>query len=70
VKVAVDRSRCTGHGRCYALAPEVYEPDDEGNGVVRRTPVPPELRDAARRGALNCPEDAIQVFEDDPEARP
>ncbi len=28
----VDTERCEGHGRCYALAPELFEPDDIGNG--------------------------------------
>ena len=33
MKVHVDQAKCQGHGRCYALAPEVFEPDDIGNGV-------------------------------------
>ena len=32
MKVHVDEERCEGHGRCYALAPLVFEPDDIGNG--------------------------------------
>ena len=32
MKVHVDEERCEGHGRCYALAPAVFEPDDVGNG--------------------------------------
>jgi ferredoxin len=31
VRVTVDESVCTGHGRCYALAPEVFTPDDYGH---------------------------------------
>ncbi len=30
--VEIDTDRCSGHGRCYALAPEVFAPDDEGYG--------------------------------------
>jgi ferredoxin len=63
MRVRVDRQRCTGHGRCYALAPEVFEADDEGYCVIPSEQVPAELTDVARRGALNCPEDAIEIIE-------
>ena len=63
MRVRVDREKCTGHGRCYALAPEVFEADDEGYCVIAREQVPAELADVARRGALSCPEDAIEIVE-------
>jgi ferredoxin len=63
MRVRVDREKCTGHGRCYALAPEVYEADDEGYCVIPNENVAAELADVARRGALNCPEDAIEIHE-------
>jgi ferredoxin len=34
LKVDIDRTRCTGHGRCYGLAPDVFEPDDDGFSVA------------------------------------
>ncbi len=34
MKVAIDRNRCAGHGRCYVFAPEVFDSDDDGYGVV------------------------------------
>jgi len=66
VRVRVDRDRCTGHGRCYALAPEVYEPDDEGFCVIAQqdVDVAKQYEAVARRGARNCPEDALEVLED------
>lgn len=62
MEIEVDRERCTGHGRCYALAPEVFDPDDGGYSVVRSKLVPAGLEQAARRAAANCPEDAITVL--------
>jgi len=59
--ISVDRSICTGHGRCYALAPSVYESDDDGYCVVTQATVGDDLAEQARVGALNCPEDAITV---------
>jgi ferredoxin len=59
VKVRVDAALCTGHGRCYALGPEVFADDERGHCVVLHESVPPELRDQARLAAENCPERAI-----------
>ena len=67
MKVSVDRDRCTGHGRCYTLVPELFEPDDDGYGLSRSATVPPGLEDRARVGVLNCPEDAISITEGDEE---
>jgi ferredoxin len=62
VKIIYDRAKCQGHGRCYSLAPEVFESDDEGYAVLLVTgDVPAELEDAARLAADNCPEYAITV---------
>jgi ferredoxin len=60
----IDRGLCQGHGRCYALAPEAYDCDDDGYGIERFTDAPSKLEDAARRGANNCPEDAITIEEE------
>jgi len=61
VKVAVDAAACVGHGRCYALAPDVYAPDDRGHCELLMTDVPPELEAQARAGEANCPERAISI---------
>lgn len=61
MKVAVDLAVCVGHGRCYALAPDVFGPDDRGHCEVLLADVPPELEDQARIGEANCPERAITL---------
>ena len=61
MKVAVDAAACVGHGRCYALAPDVYAPDDRGHCELLMTDVPPELEAQARAGETNCPERAISI---------
>ena len=33
-RVAVDSDRCTGHGRCYTLAPDVFDADEVGHCLV------------------------------------
>jgi ferredoxin len=61
IRVHVDAAACTGHGRCYALAPEVFAPDDAGHCELVAAEVPPDLEHQARLGAENCPEQAITV---------
>ena len=46
MRVRVDDERCEGHGRCYALAPELFEPDDIGNSH--------EIGGATPWGAMSC----------------
>lgn len=62
MKITIDTERCTGHGRCYSLAPELFDADDEGYGTaVGDGRVAPEQEDAARRAVNNCPERAITL---------
>ena len=61
VRIEIDRDLCTGHGRCYVVAPELFEPDDDGRGTVIEAEVPPEAEEAARRAVANCPERAVRA---------
>lgn len=64
MRVTIDSERCEGHGRCYSLAPELFEPDEIGNGVVVTETVPANMQDRARLAVHNCPEMAIAIMED------
>jgi ferredoxin len=61
VRVAIDTERCTGHGRCYSLAPDVFDCDDRGYGTIRDPEVPEGLEEQARTAEANCPERAISL---------
>lgn len=66
VKVRIDSGRCQGHGRCYDLAPDLFGDDDEGYGrVLGDGVVPPAREQTARLAALNCPERAVEVLEEE-----
>ena len=69
MRVRVDASLCVGHGRCYALAPEIFGEDERGRCLIASEEVPEALTDRARMGADNCPEEAIEILED-PDRRP
>lgn len=64
MRVRVDQERCQGHNRCCAVAPALFDIDDEGfaheanDGVV-----PADQEQSARLAVANCPEYAISVEE-------
>jgi ferredoxin len=66
MKVRIDETKCSGHGRCYVLAPEVYELDDDGYNADRGSTieVAAGLEKKALIGVKNCPEAAIIPIED------
>ena len=62
MRIKLDTEACQGHGRCYALAGALFEPDDEGYAVLLvQGDVPPELESLAKLAADNCPEFAITL---------
>ena len=62
MKLRIDQELCTGHGRCYMLAPSLFEADDEGYGQL--LDVDPKDHEAeARKAVLGCPERAV-ILED------
>ena len=57
MNIVLDSEACVGHGRCYALAPEVYDADDEGHCLMRfgpedSDPLGARSQGPARRGQL------------------
>ncbi len=62
MRIKVDIELCQGHGRCYMLAPNLFEPDDEGYCTpTSEQNVPEEFADEAQKAIANCPENAILV---------
>jgi ferredoxin len=66
MRLAVDASQCTGHGRCYSLAPQLLSPDDQGYVTIRGSSieVPEDLRELADEVAGTCPEGAISLIDE------
>jgi len=62
MRIILDSEKCQGHGRCYALAPDLFDTDDEGYAVLLATGEVPEGQEAnATLAADNCPEYAITI---------
>lgn len=63
--VRVDSEKCQGHGRCFALAPDLFELDEYGTStVLGGGTVTPDQVSVARVVAANCPEYAV-IIEDE-----
>jgi ferredoxin len=61
VRIVVDRDRCVGSGSCEALAPDVFEVDDDGVlTVLREQPGDDELSDV-RDAVTACPTRALAL---------
>ena len=61
MKIRLDKETCAGHGRCYVLAPAVFDEDERGHCVLKLPDVPPEHRGKAQTGVDACPERALTL---------
>jgi ferredoxin len=66
MRLSVDADSCTGHGRCYRMAPDLLTFDDEGYVTLRgdAVEVPEGMLEAAEEAAGSCPEEAISLLDD------
>jgi len=64
MRLTVDSWKCQSHLQCIAVAPELFEYDDEHSYTVAITgEVPVRLERAARDAVAQCPEHAIELEE-------
>lgn len=67
MKVSIDTDRCSGHGRCYVTAPEVFSDDDAGYGQVIGDGSVTDGQLASVQQAIGaCPEQAITLARSKP----
>jgi ferredoxin len=64
VKIRIDKARCVGNARCWAIAPDLYPLDDDGYIAIEEFEVPAGQEALARRGARACPERVIEIIEE------
>lgn len=63
-RLRVNPIKCTAHGVCAELLPELIELDPWGYPILSSATVPDELADHARRAAASCPTLALLVEKD------
>lgn len=63
MKVTIDRDLCIGAAPCVAIAPEVFELDEEGKAIV----IDPKGADdeTIMLGAEACPTLAVILFDEE-----
>jgi len=60
MRVIIDEDACSGNGRCYSLAAELFTDDESGYGhVIEDGEFGDDQREAAERAVRACPEHAI-----------
>lgn len=63
MRIAINFEVCSGHGRCYALCPDIIGEDENGYPVLASDVVPQEHQETARAAEQNCPERAIEILD-------
>lgn len=60
IKIKVDRSKCAGIGRCEALAPRIFQVDDDGYlHLIQGEDVPDEEQADVMDAIAQCPMSAL-----------
>ena len=59
VSLSIDAERCQGHSRCLLVNMDLFDMDDDGNGIVLVPEPGPELAADVARAVASCPEQAI-----------
>lgn len=63
MQVTIDASKCLGNARCAAVAPEVFDVDDDGFSLVLTAHPQASLAERVRLAARSCPTGAVSVVE-------
>ncbi len=64
MKIKVDFDLCESNALCEAMAPEVFELDDDDFLVVKTEQTTPENIDDVKRAVAACPRAAITLIEE------
>ncbi|MGV9867756.1 isochorismatase family protein [Rhodococcus koreensis] len=57
----IDLGKCSGHARCFAASPDLFDLDDSGYALRAEVRIPPGSEDIAQAAAAACPERAIAL---------
>lgn len=61
MRITVDFDLCESNALCEALAPEVFELDDDDYLVVKAEETTPETLESVRQAVAACPRAAIRL---------
>jgi ferredoxin len=69
-QLAIDWTRCRGHGLCAHIVPDLVQADAQGVPVMLDTPVPAWLERGARQAVEMCPALALRLIPASPAPMP
>ena len=61
MRVVVDYDLCESNAICMAVAPEVFEVDDDDNLNLLQEEPPEELRSKVEEAVRRCPKQALSI---------
>ena len=61
MKVSIDLRLCAGHGQCEAVAPEVFQVNDDWIAEVLIEEPPESMKPAVEKAARLCPTSAVVI---------
>jgi ferredoxin len=61
MKINVDTDRCTGHGVCESLAPEIFEVGDDGIVHLLTVELSEDQRPSLESAVAECPTQALSL---------
>lgn len=60
-KITIDQDACISCGACAAVAPDLFEMNDENKSQAKKEDLTAEETTQAKEGAQTCPVQAIKV---------
>ena len=64
MKVKADYDLCEANAMCEALAPEVFEVDDDDNLNLHTDEITPDNEEHVRQAVAACPKAALAIVDD------
>lgn len=61
MKIHIDTDRCTGHGVCESIAPDIFEVGDDGIVHIQVEDVAGERRSEIEEAVAECPTQALSI---------
>ncbi len=61
MKLTIDDQKCQGHGRCSLINMDLFDVDDDGQGIVLIDEPDAALEPDAQKAVTSCPEQAISL---------
>lgn len=64
MRIVLDEEACEGNGLCEAIAPDVFELDDDDRLLIRRTTLSQGELEDVERAVASCPRAALRLEPD------